>query len=425
MTEECLREWKNGNRSFLDLSFIKKKRSVSSNFNLHLCVHVIFQLTMPGKRHAKWLVESAWVALRLFQERCEEELLWAAEMIKIKAQDLKGKEVKVNTSLLYQQTKFNLQREKSEGYAKLLVKVKIKLGAEIKKWIKESERNKRCIVDYGAVSVLAAAFESFSKTCLDEHVSVLEEILSTLTLLFPLAGEALTYLGSASSMHCMVWFLKSGDLSRRRDMVLVLRELISSDHRRVNMFLEIEGAIESLYKLIKEPICPTATEASFVVVYHMITSTSAADKPIQKFVDMGLVSLLLETLVDAQRSLCEKALGVLDGLCSSNYGRGEAYNNSLIFPIIVKKILRVSDLKTEFSVSILWKLCKNEKREEKTAFVEALQVGAFQKLLLLLQVGCADKTKGQVTELLKLLNLHRARWECIDSMDFKSLKRPF
>ncbi|KAH9794412.1 RING-type E3 ubiquitin transferase [Citrus sinensis] len=384
---------------------------------------------MPGKRHvrlinlAKWLVESAWVALRLFQERCEEELLWAAEMIKIKAQDLKGKEVRVNTSLLYQQTKFNLQQEKSEGYAKLgipmssveVLEINSKitaacksedqtggrdLVAKIKKWIKESERNKRCIVDYGAVSVLAAAFESFSKTCLDEHVSVLEEILSTLTLLFPLAGEALTYLGSASSMHCMVWFLKSGDLSRRRNTVLVLREVISSDHRRVNMFLEIEGAIESLYTLIKEPICPTATEASFVVVYHMITSASAADKPIQKFVDMGLPM--------------REALGVLDGLCSSDYGRGEAYNNSLIFPVI-----------TEFSVSILWKLCKNEKREEKTAFVEALQVGAFQKLLLLLQVGCADKTKGQVTELLKLLNLHRARWECIDSMDFKSLKRPF
>ncbi|KAK9222965.1 hypothetical protein WN944_011406 [Citrus x changshan-huyou] len=92
---------------------------------------------MPGKRHvrlinlAKWLVESAWVALRLFQERCEEELLWAAEMIKIKAQDLKGKEVshdylvRVNTSLLYQQTKFNLQQEKSEGYAKLGRKPKL------------------------------------------------------------------------------------------------------------------------------------------------------------------------------------------------------------------------------------------------------------------------------------------------------------
>ncbi|WZZ58949.1 hypothetical protein YC2023_059056 [Brassica napus] len=47
------------------------------------------------------------------------EFLWEAEMVKIKAQDLKGKEVRLNTRLLYQQTKFNLLREKSEGYAKL------------------------------------------------------------------------------------------------------------------------------------------------------------------------------------------------------------------------------------------------------------------------------------------------------------------
>ncbi|KAL5763048.1 hypothetical protein ACOSP7_019312 [Xanthoceras sorbifolium] len=81
---------------------------------------------MPGEyrvrliKLAKWLVESALVPMRLFQERCEEEFLWEAEMIKIKAQDLKGKEVRVNTRLLYQQTKFNLLREESEGYAKLI-----------------------------------------------------------------------------------------------------------------------------------------------------------------------------------------------------------------------------------------------------------------------------------------------------------------
>ncbi|OWM74376.1 hypothetical protein CDL15_Pgr013280 [Punica granatum] len=69
---------------------------------------------------AKWLVESALVPLRLFQERCEEEFLWEAELIKIKAQELKNKEVRVNTRLLYQQTKFNLLREESEGYAKLV-----------------------------------------------------------------------------------------------------------------------------------------------------------------------------------------------------------------------------------------------------------------------------------------------------------------
>ncbi|CAI9096818.1 OLC1v1033039C1 [Oldenlandia corymbosa var. corymbosa] len=83
-------------------------------------------LTMPGEcrlrliKLAKWLVESALVPLRFFQERCEEEFLWESEMIKIKAADLKSKEVRVNTRLLYQQTKFNLLREESEGYAKLV-----------------------------------------------------------------------------------------------------------------------------------------------------------------------------------------------------------------------------------------------------------------------------------------------------------------
>eukprot|EP00250_Pteridium_aquilinum_P010635 c19529_g1_i1 orf=214-5961(+) len=69
---------------------------------------------------AKWLVENDLLSLRLLQERCEAEFLWDAEMIKIKAPDLKSKEVRVNTRLLYQQTKFNLLREESEGYAKLV-----------------------------------------------------------------------------------------------------------------------------------------------------------------------------------------------------------------------------------------------------------------------------------------------------------------
>ncbi|KAL0372781.1 UNVERIFIED_CONTAM: THO complex subunit, partial [Sesamum calycinum] len=49
--------------------------------------------------------------VEIFSGACEEEFLWESEMIKIKAADLKSKEVRVNTRLLYQQTKFNLLRE--------------------------------------------------------------------------------------------------------------------------------------------------------------------------------------------------------------------------------------------------------------------------------------------------------------------------
>ncbi|GMP92964.1 hypothetical protein CsSME_00042993 [Camellia sinensis var. sinensis] len=160
VTEESIREWKNGNPSFKapnpvpvlrflyelcwtvvrgELPFQKCKAALdsvdfldkvsdeemSSNF-ADVVTQMAQDLTMPGEyrarliKLAKWLVESALVPLRLFQERCEEEFLWESEMIKIKAADLKSKEVRVNTRLLYQQTKFNLLREESEGYAKLV-----------------------------------------------------------------------------------------------------------------------------------------------------------------------------------------------------------------------------------------------------------------------------------------------------------------
>ncbi|XP_050231755.1 THO complex subunit 2 isoform X2 [Mercurialis annua] len=160
VTEDSLREWRTGNANFrvskpvhmlrflLELCFTAVRgelpyqkcklvldsveftetvspRELASSF-ADIITQMAQDLTMPGEyrgrliKLARWLVESAIVPLRFFQERCEEEFLWEAEMIKIKAQDLKGKEVRVNTRLLYQQTKFNLVREESEGYAKLI-----------------------------------------------------------------------------------------------------------------------------------------------------------------------------------------------------------------------------------------------------------------------------------------------------------------
>ncbi|KAK8655676.1 hypothetical protein V6N13_108248 [Hibiscus sabdariffa] len=248
------------------------------------------------------------------------------------------------------------------------------LVLKIKSLAKESERNKRCIVTHGADDVLSEAFQAFSMaSSFDENVGVLEEILSALTRMFPLDVEAKGFLGSASAMQCL------------------LQKLLYS---------------------------------SFTV---SPPSSSTKEKQVRKLVNLGIVPLLLETSIDSERSMCEKALGVLDGICNSEEGRQMARDNALSMPVLVKKILRVSDLATDFSVSILWKLCKNGEVEHGGYVVfEALQVGAFQKLLLLLQVGCAEKTKEEASEVLKMLNLHRNEMECVDPMDnFKDLKRPF
>ncbi|PUZ53307.1 hypothetical protein GQ55_5G042600 [Panicum hallii var. hallii] len=91
-----------------------------------IIAHLGQDITISGEyrsrlvKMTKSFVESTITAPRLLQERCEEDFLWEVEQSKLKGQDLKSKEVRVNTRLLYQQTKFNLLREESEGYAKLV-----------------------------------------------------------------------------------------------------------------------------------------------------------------------------------------------------------------------------------------------------------------------------------------------------------------
>ncbi|KAF4397223.1 hypothetical protein G4B88_009069 [Cannabis sativa] len=306
------------------------------------------------------------------------------------------------------------------------------LIGKVKKSAKESERNKRCFVNNGTGNILSKAFEAFSSNDV-----VLEEILSCLTLVFPLDDESkCRFINSPSALNCMVRFLASGDLAGRRNSVLLMKQLVSStsDHRSIGAVIEIKGVLEALVKLVKEPICPTVTKSILIIVYRMLIG-SFDEKIGEKFVELGLVELLIEMLVEGDRSVCEKALGVLDRLCGSRVGRVAARGHSLTIPVLVKKILRVSDSATEFSINMLWKLLTMIKKDsnendinyedEKSVIIETLQVGAFQKLLLLLQVGCGEKLKEKTSDLLKLLNLHRGRLECIETTDFKQIKRSF
>ncbi|KAG6599923.1 U-box domain-containing protein 21, partial [Cucurbita argyrosperma subsp. sororia] len=301
---------------------------------------------------------------------------------------------------------------------------------KIKMLAKESERNKKCIMGNGASHVISSAFQALSKQePLEKSIEILEEMISAMAIMFPLQEESIKNLKSKASLQALVLFMKGGDLSRRRNSILILKQIISSYPQKATKLGEIQGALEGLVKLIKEPICSSSKKASLFITYHIIASSSNPQRFTKALLEMGFVSLLLETLVDAERSVCERALGAFDGICESKEGREEAYAHALTMPVIVKKILRVSDLATELSVSIVWKLVKHESEEEEEdgrVKVEALQVGAFQKLLLLLQVGCSEWTKEKATELLKLLNnLHRDSLECIDSLDFKGIKRPF
>ncbi|XP_061355015.1 U-box domain-containing protein 21-like [Gastrolobium bilobum] len=175
--------------------------------------------------------------------------------------------------------------------------------------------------------------------------------------------------------------------------------------------------------MIREPIGPSPTKSCLLMIFHLVSSSENKDLISQRFVELGLVSLVLEAIVDAEKGICEKGLGVLHCICQGKQGMEIAKSNALTLPLVIKKLLRVSELSSTFAVSILWKLCD---KTDEGILIEALQVGVFQKLLVLLQVGCGEDTKEKATELLRLLNCYRSKADCVDSsLDFKHLKKPF
>ncbi|XP_022997974.1 U-box domain-containing protein 21-like [Cucurbita maxima] len=300
------------------------------------------------------------------------------------------------------------------------------LVGKIRNWARESERNRRCVVNGGTGIVLAASFEHFAGVSIEKHVGLLEEILLVLVCVFPISIEGLSKLGSADSLKCLVSFLVGKNLSPKQNAVFVLKELLLVDQRYVDSLAAIEGVSEALVSIIREPLCPSATKSSLTAIFYMILPSEISEKMTMKFMELGLVSQLLDFLVDAEKSLCEKALGVLDGICDFKQGREKLYQNALTIPLLVKKILRVSEVASEYCLSILLKLCKSGEKGEDEARVEAAQLGAFQKIIVLLQVGCGGDMKDKVTEMLKLLNLYKDRLDCIDSsMHFKFLKKSF
>jgi hypothetical protein len=289
--------------------------------------------------------------------------------------------------------------------------------ARVRALARDSERNRRCLASVGTGRALAAAFGSLA----DAHGGggVLEDVLAALACVMPLDEEAARTLGSPASLGQLVAVAEHGSLAGRMNAVLAIKEIVS--RRDGDVSGKVDEVVNALVKAIKAPICPQATKAAMVATYHLVRARSD-----QRVAAAGLVPVLVEALVEADRSVSEKALAVVDAVLASEEGRASARAHALAVPVLVKKMFRVSDLATELVVSALWRLGSGEGEDEAAVMqclVEALRVGAFQKLLLLLQVGCRDATKEKATQLLKTLNKYKGVGECVDAVDFRGINR--
>jgi len=141
----------------------------------------------------------------------------------------------------------------------------------------------------------------------------------------------------SSSLNCLVWFLDGKDLGARQNVVLLFKEM------NVEELSRIEG-------VVKEPIGSSTTKACLTTIFKLVSWAKNRDEISEKFVELGLVSFLLETIVDGEKGICEKALGVLDCLCDCKKGKEVVKTNALALalPLVIKKLLRVSPAASSF-----------------------------------------------------------------------------
>ncbi|ESQ28636.1 hypothetical protein EUTSA_v10018597mg [Eutrema salsugineum] len=286
----------------------------------------------------------------------------------------------------------------------------VEMVKKMKRLGKESERNKKCLKENGIGLVLCVCFDAFSENA--NATDLLEDVMVLLTWMFPIGLEGQARLTSSSSFKRLVGFLRGGD----QNAAILVKELLSLDEANVHALAAINGVEEALVRSIRDSV-------SLASIYRMI---SVKPEITTRFLGLDLVNLTVEMLVDSENSVCEKALLVLNAICESNEGRREIRGNELVMPILVKKILKVSEIAKKDLVCVMWRICKSGDGSE---VEEALRLGAFKKLVVMLQVGCGEGTKEKVTELLKMMNIQMKMNGFVDnsdsSIEFKHLKRPF
>lgn len=277
---------------------------------------------------------------------------------------------------------------------------------------KESERNRRLILEAGAPATLASALASLNPKANLSQIGAnmaikeaCEDALGTLAVL-QLSDVDRKGVSDPRSMACLCWLLASGSLDAKVNAAEVLCSVCEIDACSKGSVGSAPGAIEGLVNLLKEDLYPRAVHAGL----KCLLSLCVPRKNRVVAVECNAISILIELLPNAEKRNTERAFALLEILANCAEGREAISSHALAVPMIVKSLLGVSDMATEHAVATLWVVVSYA--SNRSVINSALQAGAFNKLLMLLPSNCSPRSKHKARETLKLLNQVWGSYTC-------------
>ncbi|CAK9238419.1 unnamed protein product [Sphagnum jensenii] len=282
------------------------------------------------------------------------------------------------------------------------------------------EKNRKCLVEAGAVTILAGALGELgmdiTNKCSSSNrdlIAACEDGLATIALVLPLAAESdKKALAASRPMAALCWVLSLGSTDAKINAAEVIQSVLAADNnlKAVVGCAAAPGAIQGLVSLLKQnQMYPRAVHASL----KCLLSLCIPKKNRLAAIDADAIGALIQLLpAETERGNIGHAFALLEVLASCAEGR-EAISNleSLAIPMIVKSMVGISELATEHAVAALWAIISFS--SNRSVLHTALQAGAFTKLLMLLPSECSLRSKLKAREILKLLNPDH--WSCCNN----------
>ncbi|CAI9109012.1 OLC1v1008741C1 [Oldenlandia corymbosa var. corymbosa] len=216
----------------------------------------------------------------------------------------------------------------------------------------------------------------------------------------------------------MLKFLRQGSQEVRISAAKLLKFVAESRDEYKTLICENEDVLKELLRLTMINSGQGDQETTEDCLTCLLT-ISTPKKNRARVVRSGAVIVLTEALHKGELNvkLVEKVLKLLELLSTCKEGRTEICRNEKCIEGTVKKVLKVSTLSTEHSVTILWSLCclfRDPKAQEAVT-----KSNGMAKILLLIQSNVSPAVRQMCNDLLKVFKV-QSRTSCLSSYDTKT-----
>lgn len=287
-----------------------------------------------------------------------------------------------------------------------------------------TDKNRKMIVDGGALPLLGSLLSSYSPCNIDTDIlSTLknsescEEALGVMAALSSNEDikQAVGQAVGLKNLSTLSALLRMGSQDAKMSAVIVLECLVMDDDALLEV-AAVDGLLPGVVGVLKDDseTLPKATTAGLRALYAICLPK----KNRSVVVEAGAVARLIELLPGARRPVMEGALAILDLLGKSSQGRVALCDHALSIPLIVKAIISQSSIVTEHAVKVLHSMLLFTGNPK--VHCQAMKHGIMRQLLLVIQGESEHGVKHRAQEILKFLQINCEGDMCINTIKYSA-----